>query len=153
MIHSVYVLLKSLGYDHPIHPMVTHVTVGLTIGTLVFGIVSVFFRRVRLKLTAWHCAMLAIVSIGPTVLFGYMDWQEKFNGEWLTPIIIKMVLAGALFFCLLAALLLGRAQDWDRHGAETSPWRSPRSIAALALYAVCTGIVVVIGYIGGSLIY
>ena len=153
MIHSVYVLLKSLGYNHPIHPTLTHITVGLTIGTLVFGIVSVFFRRVRLKLTAWHCAMLAIVSIGPTVLFGYMDWQEKFNGEWLTPIIIKMILAGVLFVCLLAALLLGRAQDWDRHGTETAPWREPRAIASLVLYAVCTGIVVGIGYLGGSLVY
>jgi uncharacterized membrane protein len=153
MIHSLYVFLKALGYDHPIHPMVTHITVGLTIGTIVFGLISVIFRRVRLKLTAWHCAMLAIVSIGPTVLFGYMDWREKFNGEWLTPIIIKMTLAGALFVCLLAALLLGRERDWDRHGPETTPWREPRAIAALVLYAVCAGIVVVIGYLGGSLVY
>ena len=128
MIHSVYVFLKALGYDHPIHPMVTHITVGLTIGTIVFGLVSVIFRRVRLKLTAWHCAMLAIVSIVPTVVFGYMDWREKFNGEWLTPIVIKMILAGALFVCLFAALMLGRVRDWDRHGmeaTETSPWREP----------------------------
>jgi uncharacterized membrane protein len=156
MIHSVFVFLKALGYDHPIHPMVTHITVGLTIGTIVFGLISVIFRRVRLKLTAWHCAMLAIVSIVPTVLFGYMDWREKFNGEWLTPIIIKMILAGALFVCLFAALMLGRVRDWDRHGTEatdTSPWREPKAIAALILYAVCTGIVVVIGYLGGSLVY
>jgi uncharacterized membrane protein len=153
MIHSFYALLKSLGYTHPIHPAVTHITVGLTMGTLAFGIVSVLFRRVRLKLTAWHCAMLAIVSIGPTVLFGYMDWQEKFNGEWLPQIIAKMCLAGLLFVCLLAALLLGRGQDWDRHGTETAPWRNPRSIAALVLYAACTGIVIVIGYLGGSLVY
>ena len=45
--------------------MVTHITVGLTIGTLVFGLISVIFRRVRLKLTAWHCAVLAFVSIVP----------------------------------------------------------------------------------------
>jgi uncharacterized membrane protein len=153
MIHSVYVFLKALGYDHPIHPMVTHITVGLTIGTIVFGLISVIFRRVRLKLTAWHCALLAIVSIGPTVLFGYMDWREKFNGEWLTPIIIKMILAGVLFVCLLTALLLGRERDWDRHGPETTAWREPQAIAALVLYAVCAGIVVVIGYLGGSLVY
>jgi uncharacterized membrane protein len=153
MIHSVYVLLKSLGYDHPIHPMVTHITVGLTIGTIVFGLISVIFRRVRLKLTAWHCAMLAIVSIVPTALFGYMDWKEKFNGEWLTPIILKMILAGALLVCLFAALMLGRERDWDRHGPETAVWREPRAIAALVLYAVCAGIVVVIGYLGGGLVY
>ena len=29
----------------------------------------------------------------------------------------------------------------------------PKAIAALVLYAVCAGIVVVIGYLGGSLVY
>ena len=153
MIHSIYVLLKSLGYDHPIHPMVTHITVGLTIGTLVFGLISVIFRRVRLKLTAWHCAVLAFFSVFPTALFGYMDWREKFNGEWLTPIIIKMILASSLLVCLFAALMLGRERDWDRHTAETRVWRKPRAVAALAMYAVCTGIVIALGYFGGSLVY
>jgi hypothetical protein len=97
--------------------------------------------------------MLAIVSIVPTALFGYMDWKEKFNGEWLTTIVIKMILAGALFVCLFAALMLGRERDWDRHGQETAPWRQPRAIAALVLYGVCAAIVIVIGYLGGSLVY
>lgn len=153
MIHSFYLLLKSLGYDHPIHPPITHITVGLTIGTLVFGLVSVLFRRVRLKLTAWHCAVLAFISVVPTALFGYLDWQEKFNGEWLTPIIIKMILAATLLVCLFAGLMLGRVRDWDRHGKETGAWREPRSIGALAMYAVCTGIVIALGYLGGSLVY
>jgi uncharacterized membrane protein len=153
MIHSVYVFLKGLGYDHPIHPMVTHITVGLTIGTLVFGLVSLIFRRVRLKLTAWHCAVLAFISVVPTALFGYMDWKEKFNGEWMTAIIIKMILAAVLFVCLFAGLMLGRDRDWDRHGTATGPWREPRAIAALVLYAACTGIVIVLGYLGGGLVY
>ncbi len=151
MIHSFYQLLKGLGYDHPLHPMVTHLTIGLTIGTLVFAIVSVLFRRVRLKLTAWHCAMLAIVSVVPTALFGYMDWREKFNGEWLAPIKIKMALAAALFICLFIGLLLGRSRGEET--AASKPWRDPRAVAALALYAVCTGIVVALGYFGGNLVY
>jgi uncharacterized membrane protein len=153
MIHSVYVFLKGIGYNHPIHPMVTHITVGLTIGTLVFGLVSLIFRRARLKLTAWHCAVLAFVSVVPTVLFGYMDWREKFNGEWMTTIIIKMILAGVLFICLFAGLMLGRAEEAEKQGTATAPWREPRAIAALVLYAVCTGIVVALGYFGGSLVY
>lgn len=153
MIHSFYVLLKGLGYDHPIHPMVTHITVGLTIGTLVFGLVSLIFRRVRLKLTAWHCAVLAFISVVPTALFGYMDWREKFNGEWMTTIIIKMILAAVLFVCLFAGLMLGRERDWDRHGPETGVWRKPRAVAALVFYAACTGLVIALGYFGGSLVY
>jgi hypothetical protein len=64
-----------------------------------------------------------------------------------------MVLAGALFICLLAGLLLGRLPKGEAEGADAHPWRSPRAIAALVLYVVCTGIVIVLGYLGGSLVY
>jgi uncharacterized membrane protein len=157
MIHAFYQLLARLGYDHPIHPMITHITIGLTIGTLVFGLVSLLFRRVRLKLTAWHCAVLSVISVVPTAFFGYLDWQEKLKGQWIPAIVIKMILAAALFACLLAALLLGRDPQGETAGtsAGTSgrPWRSPRAVAALVLYAICTGIVVALGYFGGSLVY
>jgi uncharacterized membrane protein len=153
MFHPVYVFLKSLGYDHPIHPMVTHIAVGLTIGSLVFGLVSVIFRRVRLKLTAWHCALLAFISVVPIAFFGFMDWQEKYNGEWMSTIIIKMILAGCLLVLLFVALMLGRATEEEKQGTATMPWRNPRAIAALVLYGVCTGIVVALGYFGGSLVY
>lgn len=153
MIHAFYQFLGRLGYNHPLHPMVTHITVGLTLGTLVFAIVSLLFRRVRLKLTAWHCAVLAIVSVVPTALLGLMDWQEKLNGEWLTPIIIKMILAGALFVCLLIGLLLGRERPDEQKEASGRPWRSPRAIAALVLYGVCACIVIALGFYGGSLVY
>ena len=166
MFHPVYVLLKSLGYDHPIHPMVTHITVGLTVGTLVFGLVSVIFRRVRLKLTAWHCALLAFISVVPVAFFGFMDWQEKFladqlqegHGHWAaTPtghtILVKMILAGCLLVLLFAALMLGRTTEAESQGTATAAWKEPRAIAALVLYGVCGGIVVLLGYFGGSLVY
>ena len=153
MIHAFYQFIGRLGYTHPLHPMVTHITVGLTLATLVFAIVSLLFRRVRLKLTAWHCAVLAVVSVVPTVILGWMDWQEKLNGEWLTVIVIKMVLAGSLFVCLLAGLLLGRERPNEQNEATVQPWRSPRAIAALVLYGVCAGIVIALGFYGGSLVY
>jgi uncharacterized membrane protein len=151
MFHPFYALLEKLGYTHPIHPMVTHFTIGLTMGTLVFGLVSVIFRRARLKLTAWHCAMLAVISVVPTALFGIMDWQERLGGEWLPTIIAKMILAGCLFVTLLAALLLGRRRDGEDETER--PWRYPRSIGALILYGVSTGIVIALGFLGGNLVY
>ena len=152
MIHSFYQFLGRLGYHHPIHPMVTHIPIGLTIGAIVFAILSLLFRRVQLKISAWHCAIVAIVGVVPTALFGYLDWQEKYHGAWSTQIILKIIFAAALFVFLLAALLLGRARPEDS-GDTARPWRTPRSIAALILYALSFFLVVGLGLEGGDLVY
>ena len=152
MIHSFYQFLGSLGYHHPIHPMVTHIPIGLTIGAIVFAIVSLLFRRVQLKISAWHCAIVAIVGVVPTALFGYLDWQEKYHGVWSTQIKLKIIFAAALFVFLLVALLLGRAKPADA-GDAARPWRTPRSIAALVLYALSFFLVVGLGLEGGDLVY
>jgi uncharacterized membrane protein len=166
MFHPFYLFLKSIGYDHPIHPMVTHIAVGLTIGAFLFGLVSLIFRQVRLKLTAWHCALVAFISVVPIAFFGFMDWQEKFisdqiqegNGHWAASpsghtILIKMILAGCLLVLLFASLMLGRATAEEKAGTATRAWNNPRAIGALVLYGVCFVIVVALGYFGGSLVY
>ncbi|MGA2614370.1 MAG: DUF2231 domain-containing protein [Spirochaetia bacterium] len=153
MIHAIYQLLGRLGYGHPIHPPATHITIGLTVGTLVFGLVSVIFRRPRLKLTAWHCAVLATVSVVPTALLGLMDWQEKLHGQWIPTIIIKMVLAGALFVTLFIALFLGSGAQGEAVSASAGVWRNPKAIIALCLYGVCFCLVTLLGYFGATLVY
>jgi mono/diheme cytochrome c family protein len=154
MIHSLYLFIGRLGYHHPIHPMITHIPVGLTIGALVFAVVSLLFRRVQLKLTAWHCALLAIVGVLPTALFGYLDWQEKYHGIWSTQIKLKILFASLLFVFLLVALLLGRRRPSDPAPENPPrPWRSPRSLAALILYCLCFFLVVGLGLEGGDLVY
>jgi mono/diheme cytochrome c family protein len=154
MIHAFYQFVGSLGYHHPIHPMITHIPVGLTIGALVFALVSLLFRRVQLKLSAWHCALLAIVGVVPTALFGYLDWQEKYHGIWSTQIKLKIIFAVALFVFLLVALLLGRKRPAEAEKETPArPWHSPRSIAALVLYGICFLLVVGLGLEGGDLVY
>ncbi|HVP19586.1 MAG TPA: DUF2231 domain-containing protein [Spirochaetia bacterium] len=153
MIHAFYQLLARFGYDHPVHPIAAHVTIGVVIAVMVFGLISLIFGRPRLKLTAWHNAVLATISVVPTALFGYMDWREKMNGQWMAPIVIKMILAGALFIILLIALFLGNGRQVETAGFSRGPWRSPRAIVALCLYVVCFAIVTALGYYGASLVY
>jgi len=154
MIHAFYQFVGKLGYHHPIHPMFTHIPVGLTIGAIVFALVSLLFRRVQLKLSAWHCALLAIVGVVPTALFGYLDWQEKYHGVWSTQIKVKIIFAAVLFVLLLAALLLGRKRPSDAAPDATGrPWRSSRSIASIILYGVCFLLVIGLGLEGGDLVY
>jgi len=153
MIHAFYQLLARFGYDHPVHPIAAHVTIGVVIAALVFGLISLIFGRPRLKLTAWHSAVLATISVLPTALFGYMDWREKMNGQWMPPIIIKMILAGVLFVVLFIALFLGNGRAAENAGGGRGIWRSPRAIVALCLYFVCFAIVTALGYYGANLVY
>ncbi|HVO38926.1 MAG TPA: DUF2231 domain-containing protein [Spirochaetia bacterium] len=152
MIHALYQLLTRLGYDHPIHPLLVHITIGLTVATFTFGLVSVIFRRPRLKLTAWHTAVLATISVVPTALIGYGDWHEKMHGQPMTVITIKIILAISLFVVLFVSLFFGRGGEGETDPAAR-PWRNPRAIVALCLYGVCFGIVTALGYFGASLVY
>ena len=40
MIEFLYNTLAKVGYTHPIHPAVTHLSVGMVIGAFLFGIVA-----------------------------------------------------------------------------------------------------------------
>jgi uncharacterized membrane protein len=153
MIHAIYRLLASLGYDHPLHPLFVHVTIGLTAGTFAFGLISVIFRRPRLKLTAWHTAVLATVSVIPTAFIGYGDWHERMHGQPMTVITIKIILAISLFIVLFISLFLGGVRGGEKNVSNARVWRDARSIVALCLYGVCFGIVTLLGYFGGTLVY
>ncbi len=153
MIHAMYQLLGRLGYNHPVHPLLVHVTIGLTVGAFAFGLVSVIFRRPRLKLTAWHTAVLATVSVIPTAFLGYGDWQERMHGQPMTVITIKIILAISLFVVLFISLFFGRVRGGETDDPKARVWRDARSIVALCLYGVCFGLVTALGYFGGSLVY
>lgn len=140
MIESVYQILAKIGYTHPLHPTMTHVVMGLVIGAFVFGLVSMLFKRESLAQTARHCIVLALIALPPTALLGFMDWQHRFAGAWILPIIMKLILGGLLLILLAIAIGLGfRTETWSRD--------------MLITYAVCLVIVIGIGYFGGELVY
>ena len=140
MIHAVYEFLARIGYTHPIHPPITHLPVGLTIGALIFTLIAVIFGREKLRLSAWHCAVLALVGVLPTALLGYMDWQERMGGAWMPVIGWKIGLASGLFVLLFAALFVSRK---GRMGFALS----------ILLYVICFGLVMTLGFLGGTLVY
>jgi len=107
MTEFLYQTLAKIGYTHPLHPVLTHVVMGMVIGGFVFGLVAWLFRRPNLAQTGRHCMGLALIALFPTALVGYMDWQHRFSGAWLFPIKIKIILAAVLLVLLVAAVVLG----------------------------------------------
>ena len=140
MIEFVYQTLERIGYLHPLHPPSIHLPMGLVIGGFVFGLAGWLLGRQALTQTARHCTVLALITLLPALLLGFMEWQYRYAGAWLFPIKMKLILSGVLLILLSVAVILGR---------RSSTWAR----STIAIYALCLVTVSGIGYFGGELVY
>ncbi len=108
MIEFVYQTLARIGYLHPLHPPSIHLPMGLVIGGFVFGLAGWLLGRQALTQTARHCTVLALITLLPALLLGFMEWQYRYAGAWLFPIKMKLILSGVLLILLSVAVILGR---------------------------------------------
>jgi mono/diheme cytochrome c family protein len=140
VVDSIYQLFAALGYSHPIHPPVTHMTIGLTGGALFFALGAQFLHRHNLRVTARHACVLAFIFIFPTVLLGVLDWIHFYNAALIRPIKMKMILAATLFVLLAAGTILGSE-------------RRERPVLAIGVYAAAFVCAAGLGYFGGNLVF
>ncbi len=140
-VNYFYQLVSQLGYKHPIHPALVHLPIGLVAGAFIFGWLGLLSKKEGLVRSAGHCIILAFLFWFPVVLFGLMDWRHFYQGSWLLPIKIKMVLSGILFILLLSAALFFKFKE------------EFRSKALLIIYTLGLLIVVLLGFFGAQLVY
>ena len=140
MIEYFYSCLADWGYHHPLHPALTHLPVGLTIGAFVFIFLAWLLRQPRYAQTARHCMVLSFLAAIPTAIFGYMDWQHFYGGALLFPVQAKLVLAAALIILLLLVA-------WNALRREKA------TFFRLLAHLLCLVLVVCLGYFGGELVY
>jgi uncharacterized membrane protein len=135
MINAIYKALAGIGYTHPLHPVITHLPVGLVIGGFLFALTADVLKRPSLEKSARHCFWLALLFLPVAALFGLMDWQHFYAGAWVIPIIMKIVLTVVLLVLLLFTLIPSRPKT------------------PLFLYGLCLLVVSGIGFFGGELVY
>ena len=139
MVENFYSLLAKIGYSHPIHPMLTHIPMGMVIATVVFSFLSLIWKEKNFAQTAYYCTVFALVAILPVMSAGFLDWLHFQQGEWSPYIIIKMILAGVLTVLLIFAVILYRK--------GTLPGKM------FLIYLLCLGCAGGLGYCGGTLVY
>lgn len=140
MIESIYSTLTEFGYTHPLHPTLTHLTIGMVMGAFLFMLLALIFNRASLAKTARHCSVLALVAAVPTALLGLMDWQHFYGGSLLFPIEMKIFLAAVLIALLFITLIFGF------FGERFSNF-------LVLLHLLCLISVIGLGYFGGELVF
>ncbi len=140
MTEAIFEFLAKVGFTHPLHPALTHIPMGMVMGAVTFRLASFLPKLKMLAKTGYHCIILGILGIIPTVFTGYLDWQHSFAGEWDYLIIIKMILAGVLLIILTAIAILDDPEQ---------PKLDRKTLLYLASVLVAIGL----GFSGGELQY
>lgn len=140
MTEIIFEFLTKIGFHHPVHPGLTHVPMGMVIGAVVFRFASFLPRMKVLAKTGYHCVILGLLGLPPTIFTGYLDWQHRYEGEWETLIIVKMVLAGLLSILMLFVAI---KDDPEVPGFDKMT----------GLYLVMILLAVGLGFSGGELIF
>jgi len=139
MVENLYSLLEKFGYSHPLHPMLTHIPLGMIVAMVVFGFLDLIWRDKNFGQTAFHCSVLALVAIPFVISAGLLDWLHFLQGEWINYIIAKMILATILTLLLIFAITLKK--------------KGARPGKMLLLYLLCMACGGGLGYAGGQLVF
>jgi mono/diheme cytochrome c family protein len=140
MIENIFGLLKSMGYDRPIHGLLSPMPIGLATGALLFFAAALLFKRSSLALSARHASILALAFAVPVILFGAFDWIHFYHGALTSAIKAKMGLSLALLILLGAGIIVGGAAK-------------PRGLLMLAIYLFSFAAVAALGLYGSSIAY
>lgn len=141
MFNGFYHALNAIGYNHPIHPALVSMPIGLVVGAFVLLLAAIVFRKPNLAVSARHVMILAFLFLIVTVAAGVVDWMHFYSGVWLFPIKVKVGLASLLFVLMVLAIILGAIL------------KKPTSSIVVVVYALCFFTTVGLGYFGGNLVF
>lgn len=140
MTEMIFGFLHSIGFTHPIHPALTHIPMGMVMGAVTFRLASLLPRLRFLAKTGYHCIILGLLGVFPTVFAGYLDWQHTYAGEWEFLIILKMILAAALTIVLITIAIIDDPEN-------------PKFDKKTLFYLLTVLMAIGLGFSGGELQY
>ncbi len=111
MVETIFGFLNGIGFTHPVHPAMTHIPMGMAMAAFVFRFGSFLPRLKFLAKTGYHCILLGILGIFPTVFTGYLDWQYRYGGDLEFLIVLKIFLAVVLLGLMAAIGILDTPED------------------------------------------
>ena len=138
MSDSLYQLVEKWGFPFSLHTFFSHMPIGLVFGAFGFALLSWFIDSEALHRTAGRCLLMGLVTLIPSVLLGYLDWQRFLGGASLDAIRIKSILTAVLLILMVITLM-------------TVSKKQAARFKQVALYFTCSVCMLVIVYYGNVL--
>ena len=138
MLDFIYNTLASIGFTHPLHPVTTHIPMGMAIGGFIFKLAS--YKWDSLSKSAYYCYFMALIFSPFAIITGLMDWQQKFGGTINNTIMVKIISVIVFIILLLFFIYLN------------NKIKSEKKIIFI-LYLLCFLNALIIGFIGGQLVF
>ncbi len=136
-----YGLLGSVGFNHPLHPVLITMVVGPVIASFLFAAMAFLFKKPAFYKTSRQLTVIGFIFWFPTVAVGIIDWVHFYGASpKMAEITIKLILAAVLFVVLLGNILLFR-KDNDR------------PVVTLVLTLAGTVLVSALGFFGGNIVF
>ena len=136
----IYNLLETIGYDHPLHPVLVHMPIGLIVAAFFLSCAALIWRRSSLAISAYYDLVAAFIFFFPAVFMGFIDWQRYYHGAWLLPVKMKLLLAPVLLLLLLIGVFIGFRQG-------------PQAKSLIFIYMLSLLTVSALGFFGGQLTF
>ncbi len=136
----IFGYLGKVGFTHPLHPAMTHIPMGMVMGALVFRFASFLPRLKALARTGYHCVILGLIGMAPTVFAGLLDWYHRYEAQWEGLIILKMILAGLLTIAMVFVAIKDDPEN-------------PKFDKVTACYLLLLVLAIGLGFSGGELQY
>jgi mono/diheme cytochrome c family protein len=140
ILNAPYVLLKALNYQHPIHPILVHVTVGSIAAAFLLATLGYARSKPDMRRAAWYCMIIALAFVITKAMTGLTGWWRSYSAAMIFPFQMKLILASTLSGLLLVGFLVGR-----RSGGKAS--------FMVLVYTLCFMAVAGLGYFGGEIVY
>lgn len=149
LLHTIiYGPLEAVGYTHPLHPILVHLTIGPIVAAFFFDYIGWIFKKPLLQTAARYNLVFAFPAFLLAGCAGLADWSARYQVVSFNPagnpvmfaFGMKFILSGVLLVLFVATYLV------FRRTSESHPVRR-------AFYLLLLLNVVGLGFYGGNVIY
>lgn len=142
---SMTQLIETIFVTHPLHGMLVHYPIALSVGALVFVLLALKEKSEAFERASFYCLVGTAATSVLAAFSGYRDVLVRFDGE--APLVAEKAFLGVTLILLTGCLAFWRARR------EDVLWRSSTMVLYVSGMAGAVALTSMLGLFGGVILY